>query len=194
MADGCTLLILAGGRSRRMGRDKGGLPVGDGTLIDHLLRRLAPVVDEALVAGGRHGGDGGGSRWVEDRYPGMGPLAGIHAGLVEASSLWVWAVACDLPDVEPRLGPLLCDLAKGVDAAVPRVADRPEGVCAVYHRSLAARIEAFLQSGRRRLQDFLDEVDVRYVTPAELRQVDPELRSFRNLNTPADYQAWLTRR
>jgi molybdopterin-guanine dinucleotide biosynthesis protein A len=194
MADGCTLLILAGGRSRRMGRDKAGLPAGNGTLVEHLVRRLAPVAAETLVAGAPQIGTIDGVRRIEDRYPGMGPLAGIHAGLVEAGRPWVWVVACDLPDVEPALGRLLGELATGVDAVVPRVEDEAEGVCALYHRSLCPRIASMLEAGRRRVQDLLAQVEVRYVTAAELRQVDPELRSFRNLNTPADYQAWLTTR
>ena len=194
MADGCTLLILAGGRSRRMGRDKAGLPVGDGTLVEHLLRRLAPVGSETIVVGGPHHSDLPGVRRIDDRYPGMGPLAGVHAGLLAANSSWVWAVACDLPDVEPRVGTLLCSLAVGVDAVVPRLDDGPEGLCAVYDRSLAPRIASFLEPGQRRVQDFLAGLDVRYVTAAEIRRVDPELRSFRNLNTPADYEAWLTTR
>jgi molybdopterin-guanine dinucleotide biosynthesis protein A len=193
MADGCTLLILAGGRSRRMGRDKAGLPAGDGTLVEHLVRRLAPLGSETIVAGGPHQ-DPTGVRRIDDRYPGMGPLAGIHAGLLAANSPWVWVVACDLPDVEPRVGTLLCSLAFGVDAVVPRLDDGPEGLCAVYDRSLAPRIASFLESGQRRVQDLLSGLDVRYVSAAELRRVDPELRSFRNLNTPADYEAWLTTR
>jgi molybdopterin-guanine dinucleotide biosynthesis protein A len=194
MADGCTLLILAGGRSRRMGRDKAQLPAGDGTLIDHLARRLAPVVDETLVAGGPESARLAGARRIDDRYQGLGPLAGIHAGLLEARFSRVWVVACDLPDVEPALGELLRGYAAGVDAAVPRLGDDSEGVCAVYDRSLAPRIETFLQTGERRVQDFLGRIAVRYVTPAELRRVDPELRSFRNINTPADYEAWLRTR
>jgi len=194
MADGCTLLMLAGGRSRRMGRDKAGLPAGDGTLIEYLVHRLAPVVDETIVAGGPMALRLDGVRRIEDRYPGKGPLAGIHAGLLEASHRLVWVVACDLPDVEPGLGALLRNLAAGVEAVVPLVDDEPEGVCAIYDRLLAPRIERFLQAGQRRVQDLLARVDVRYVTATELRLVDPELRSFRNINTPADYEAWLRRR
>jgi len=194
MADGCTLLILAGGRSRRMGRDKAQLPAGDGTLIDHLARRLAPVVDETLVAGGPESVRLAGARRIDDRYQGLGPLAGMHAGLLEARFSLVWVVACDLPDVEPALGELLRGYAAGVDAVVPRLGDDSQGVCAVYDRSLAARIETFLQTGERRVQDFLGRIAVRYVTAAELRRVDPELRSFRNINTLADYEAWLTTR
>jgi molybdenum cofactor guanylyltransferase len=192
MRGGCSLVILAGGLSRRMGRDKAGLPAGDGTLIQHLARRLAPVVDETIVAGGSGHHDLPGLTTVDDRYPGLGPLAGIHAGLLVARSPFVWVVGCDLPDVDPGLGALLYGLAGDVDAVVPRIDSEPQSVCAVYDRALAPRIERLLAAGERRVKMLLAASKVRYVTPDELRAVDPELRSFRNINTPADYQAWLT--
>ena len=191
MRGGCSLVILAGGLSRRMGRDKAALPAGDGTLIEHIARRLAPVVEEMIVAGasGRHHLPG--TTMVDDRYPGLGPLAGIHAGLLVARSPLVWVVGCDLPDVDPGLAALLCGLAGEVDAVVPRLDSEPQGVCAVYDRGLAPRIERLLAAGERRLKMLLAASKVRYVTPDELRPVDPELRSFRNINTPAEYRAWL---
>ena len=192
MRGGCSLVILAGGLSRRMGRDKAGLPAGDGTLIQHLARRLAPVVDETIVAGGSGRHDLPGVTTVDDRYPGLGPLAGIHAGLLVARSPLVWVVGCDLPDVDPGLAALLYGLAGDVDAVVPRIDSEPQGVCAVYDRALAPRIERLLAAGERRVKMLLAASNVRYVTPEELRAVDPELRSFRNINTPEDYRAWLT--
>ena len=192
MRGGCSLVILAGGLSRRMGRDKAGLPAGDGTLIQHLARRLAPVVDETIVAGGSGRYDLPGVTTVDDRYPGLGPLAGIHAGLLVAQFPLVWVVGCDLPDVDPGLAALLCGLAGDVDAVVPRIDSEPQGVCAVYDRALAPRIDGLLAAGERRVKMLLGASNVRYVTPGELRAVDPELRSFRNINTPAEYRAWLT--
>ena len=192
MRGGCSLVILAGGLSRRMGRDKAGLPAGDGTLIQHLARRLAPVVDETIVAGGSGRHNLPGVTTVDDRYPGLGPLAGIHAGLLVAQFPLVWVVGCDLPDVDPGLAALLCGLAGDVDAVVPRIDSEPQGVCAVYDRALAPRIEGLLAAGERRVKMLLGASNVRYVTPGELRAVDPELRSFRNINTPAEYRAWLT--
>jgi len=129
---------------------------------------------------------------VDDRYPGLGPLAGIHAGLLAARFPLVWVVGCDLPDVDPGLAALLCGLAGDVDAVVPRVDSEPQGVCAVYDRALAPRIDRLLAAGERRVKMLLAASKVRYVTPEELRAVDPELRSFRNINTPADYRAWIT--
>jgi len=192
MRAGCSLVILAGGLSRRMGRDKASLPAADGTLIEHLARRLAPVVDETIVAGGSGLPTLPGVRMVDDLYPGLGPLAGIQAGMRAARSTRVWVVACDLPDVDPALASLLLGLAGDVDAVVPRIDSEPQGVCAVYDRALAPRIDGLLAAGERRVKMLLAASNVRYVTTDELRVVDPELRSFRNINTPADYQAWLT--
>jgi molybdopterin-guanine dinucleotide biosynthesis protein A len=80
----------------------------------------------------------------------------------------------------------------GYDAVVPRIDGEPQGVCALYDRALVSRIESLLVAGERRVKSLLAVSNVRYVTSEELRAVDPELRSFRNLNTPADYEAWLT--
>lgn len=191
MNSGCSLVILAGGLSRRMGRDKAALPAGDGTLIEHLARRLAPVVDETIVAGGADRPNLPGVRVVDDRHAGLGPLAGMHAGFIAARHPYVWVVGCDQPDVEPALANLLQGLATGYEAVVPRIDGEPQGVCALYERALASRIEAMLLAGDRSIKGLLAASNVRYVAPEELRAVDAELRSFRNVNTPADYEAWL---
>jgi len=191
MRHGCSLVILAGGLSRRMGRDKATLPAGDTTLIEHLARRLGPVVDETIIASGSVAASVAGVRVVADHQPGHGPLAGMLAGLAAANHRLVWVVGCDLPDVEPALGSLLVALAGDYEAVVPRPDHEPEGVCALYLRELAPRIAALLDAGERSIKSLLDGSAVRYVGSEELRTVDPELRSFRNINTPADYQDWL---
>ena len=174
-----------------MGLDKAALPAGDGTLIEHLARRLAPVVDEIIVAGGSAELRLEGVRPAADRDAGLGPLSGIHAGLTAARHPHAFVVACDLPDVEPALVTLLQELAGPYEAVVPRVDREPEGVCALYARTIASRVEALLDAGERSVKTLLAATHVRYVGREELFAVDPELRSFRNLNTPADYQAWI---
>jgi molybdopterin-guanine dinucleotide biosynthesis protein A len=192
MRSGCSLVILAGGLSRRMGHDKATLRAGPGTLIEHLARRLAPVVEETIIAGGSVHPAFQGARVVADHQPGLGPLAGMLAGLAAANHRHVWVVGCDLPDVEPALGGLLLALADDYEAVVPRPDQEPQGVCALYLRDLAPRIAALLETGERSIKRLLDRSIVRYVASDELRTVDPELRSFRNINTPADYEDWLT--
>jgi molybdopterin-guanine dinucleotide biosynthesis protein A len=191
MRSRCSLVILAGGLSSRMGRDKASLPAGDGTLIEHLARRLAPVVDETIIAGGSVHPPFEGVRIVADHRPGLGPLAGMLAGFAVAKERLVWVVGCDLPDVEPALGGLLLALAGDYEAVVPRPDQEPEGVCALYVRELAPRIVALLEAGQRSLKSLLDRSLVHYVGSDELRAVDPQLRSFRNINTAADYEDWL---
>jgi len=177
-----------------MGRDKAELPAGDGMLVEHLAHRLRPVVDETIIAGGPASLELAGVRRIDDRYPGMGPLAGMHAGFLKARHTLVWVVACDLPDVEPALGPLMRSLANDCEAVVPLLDGEPEGVCALYRRGLAPRIEALLIAGERSVRSLLARCAVRYLTALELRVVDPGLRSFRNVNTPADYATWLKTR
>lgn len=184
------MIVLAGGQSRRMGTDKARLPARTTTLVQRIIDRLSPVVDQVIVAGGSFP-DLNGVRAVADDRPGAGPLAGIAAGLRALPGEVGWVVACDLPDVDPRVGELLFGLAADVDAAVPRPGTQPEALCAVYRRRLVPRIEGLLAAGEHRVTALLGESNVRYVDAAELRMVDPELRSFRNLNTPEEYRAWL---
>jgi molybdenum cofactor guanylyltransferase len=194
MEGGCSLLLLAGGRSRRMGRDKATLPAGDGTIVDYLAGRLGRVVDEVIVAGGLRPAKSGTVRWVADRFPEMGPLAGIHAGLLAARHDLVWVVACDLPDVEPALLQLMRTAVAGYEVVVPLVDGEAQGVCALYRRTVVDRIESMLRAGELSVRTLLGRSHVRHLTAEELHPIDPELRSFRNLNTPADYDAWLLTR
>jgi len=184
-----TLLVLAGGSSRRMGSPKALLPLGGTTLVEWLVARLAPGFDHVLVAA-RDAGQlppGLRSRLVCDLHAGAGPLAGVEAGLAASPHDTVVAVACDMPRVTAALADRLLDAARAdpaVDAAVPRVGGRPEPACAAYRRSAAGPIAAALDAGRLRAADALAGLGVRW-----LDGEDPLL--FANLNTPADYRAFL---
>jgi molybdenum cofactor guanylyltransferase len=174
-----------------MGRDKAALPAGDCTLLAHLVARLGPMVDDVIVAGGAPEPLTG-VRWVADLVPSSGPLGGIGAGLRACASQWAWVVGCDLPDVEPPLADLLFAAVPGYEAVVPRPFTKPEGVCAVYDTVLADRIEDMLRRAEHSVMALLARSRVRYLDAGELRVVDPTLRSFRNLNTPDEYAAWLS--
>ena len=186
MVHDATLLLLAGGRSRRMGRPKPLLPVQGTTLAEWIVRKLAPGFPQVLVAApGEEGVPPELHRYlVRDVHLGAGPLAGIEAGLAAASHPVMVAVACDMPRVTPALLRRLVDAIDGHDAAVPRVEGRPEPACAAYASTAAGPIAAALGAGRYRAGDALDELDVRW-----LDGEDPD--QFANLNTPADYQRFL---
>jgi molybdopterin-guanine dinucleotide biosynthesis protein A len=172
-----TLLLLAGGESRRMGRPKALLEVGDETLIEFVCRRLRDGFDEILVSTNQPGALPAalGARAVPDRLPGAGPLAGIEAGLAAARHEVVFTIACDMPYVDLPLARNLVRASRGFDAAVPRVDGRPEPVCAAYRlRSLPALTKA-LDDGIRKAAEALDRLHTCWwdgVDPDALRSVN----------------------
>ena len=195
-----TGLVLAGGESRRMGRDKALLPTARGPLLLHVARTLATTCAEVLVVDrppGRYRHLG--LPVVLDRLPGRGPLVGLHAGLEAMRHAYGLVVACDMPGLTPAVARFLVQRAleaerRGtpVDAVVPLRRGRPEPLLAVYARRLAPVAEALLEQGRPPLRALLAAPGVRvaWVDEAELRTIDPDLRCLVNLNTPADWAAW----
>jgi len=178
-----TLLVLAGGEARRMGRSKAWLEVGESTLLKWVVDRLAPEFSDVLVSFAepeqieQHIP----YRVVFDRRAGRGPLGGIEAGLQAARTEVSFAVACDMPYVSADLVRMAVAAARRCDAAVPRVSDRPEPVCAAYAKSALKTITGALDSGHLKAADVLEMLDVTW-----LDGLDPD--QFESLNTPEDYQ------
>jgi molybdenum cofactor guanylyltransferase len=181
-----TLLVLAGGEGRRMGRPKALLPVGGTTLLGWQVGRLAPHFAEVVVAAADPAIVPPGARFARDRSgPRLGPLAGIEAGLAAAAQEAVFTLACDLPHVDLGLAGRLVELSAGFDAAVPRLGGRPEPVCACYRRSALPVISKQLDSARLKAADALGELRVAWLDDA-----DPAL--LWNLTTQEDYQVFLS--
>src|SRR5947208_376130 len=134
-----TLVLLAGGRSTRMGTPKRDLKVGSGTLLEWLIARLAPSFADTLVCGASAPR---GARAVADLRSDGGPLAGVEAGLRAARTDFVFVLACDMPRASARLAELLIERCAGHDAAVPRTA-LAQPLCAVYTRAAASKVSAF---------------------------------------------------
>lgn len=200
--DRLSLLILAGGASSRMGQDKVWLVMAGEPLIERIARRVATLASEVIISTNRPEAFAEllprlpiAARTVTDRFPGSGPLAGLHAGLAVASHDLVLALATDMPFVNPALVRFLAEQAAAYDAVVPLMpvqdADQPqpEPLHALYRRACLPAIEASLAAGRRRMVSFLSQVNVRYVVPEEMRPYDPAFRSFANVNTPDEWAA-----
>lgn len=184
-----TLLLLAGGLSRRMGEPKSLLEVDGKSLLRWQLDRLAPSFAGALVSvAGSHTPVPRdlpeGIRLVHDLHRERGPLAGIEAGLAAAGTDAVFALAVDLPHAPAELAQRLLDASAGHDAAVPVLEGRPEPVAAVYRQSAAAEISVALAQGRLAVRDALAELDAAYVEGLDARW-------FANLNTPEDFRRFL---
>ncbi len=181
--------ILAGGRARRLGgQDKRALRVGRTTILERQLAALDGLVDRVFVVGGDPSAAGGARpEVVPDRLPDAGALGGLYTALCEAAGPHVLVVACDLPFVTPPLLARLISLAGDeCDAVVPRSADGPQPLCAVYARRLAGDVRRRIESGRLKVQDLFETIRVREVGPAEVATFDPDGRLFFNVNTPDD--------
>lgn len=181
--------ILAGGKSRRMGRDKAWLDLGDGVpLVRRVAEALRQVSDELIVVANdpRYGELG--YPVVPDRYGETGALGGIATAVAAANGELVCVAACDMPYPSADVFHLLVRLADRYDVAVPLVEGEYETMHAVYRKGCLPAIEAALGRGGRRVISFFGEVRVREVSAAEVRAVDPALRSFINLNTPEEFE------
>jgi molybdopterin-guanine dinucleotide biosynthesis protein A len=179
-------VILAGGKSRRMGQDKLQLLIGGRPLLVRVCVALASRCDEILVVGG-YAPDG--AHHVPDLRPGrQGPLAGIEAGLLAARHRAVFVAAGDMPFLTGDLvGYLLGLLSSDVTAVVPEFGGRLQPLCAAYEREVRSTASAALDRGTRSVRELLDTLpSVRYVHEEELRQFgDPELL-LANVNSPED--------
>jgi molybdopterin-guanine dinucleotide biosynthesis protein A len=193
-------LILAGGLSSRMGQDKAWRALAGVPLVEHTALRVLPLVDELIFSTNQPEPYESllarlpiPARLVQDQAPGSGPLAGIVAGLSVASHDLVLVLAVDMPFVQPGLLVHLAALAAGYEAVVPVIPDpisdeaMAEPLHAFYRRSCLVHVAAHLQAGHRRVVSFLADVRTRWVSREEIARFDPDFISFRNLNTPADW-------
>lgn len=198
----CAAIILCGGRSSRMGRDKALLPFGSELMLQRVTRIVSQVVSPeniVVVAAG------------EQRLPALsaaltvarddiafrGPLAGIATGLhalevkspLEADA--IFATGCDFPLLVPAIIDRMFELLDNFDAAVPVDGEHHHALTAVYSPNVLPKIENLLAADRLRAQYLFTEVNTHKVPVDALRDVDPTLNSLRNVNSAADYEAAL---
>jgi molybdopterin-guanine dinucleotide biosynthesis protein A len=185
-----TGIVLVGGASRRMGQNKAFLQLGGKVLVEIVIERMASVCAEVLVvAGDVRPYVGLGVPAVTDRFQGVGVLGGLHAGLEAASHELVLAVGCDMPFLNADLLGAFVGWVEGFDVAVFRQGEYVDPLHGAYRRTCLPAIEAVIRDRRRRIVSFFPQVRVRYVTPDDVIPIDPDLRSFRNVNTPDEWEA-----
>jgi molybdenum cofactor guanylyltransferase len=190
-------IILAGGHSRRMGRDKAFLPLPGNngiTFVQQLASLLTSECSEVILVARDvlQAADYmlPGVRIVTDRIPDIGPLMGIWSGLSAIDSSHALVTAVDMPFLQPDMVAFLLSLPLDDALLVPVVNDVPQVLLAVYPRSILPQVEDRLQAGRRDPRSLLDVAKVRYIAEGQLREVDPQLRSFININTLEDWQLY----
>ncbi|TRO79295.1 formate dehydrogenase accessory sulfurtransferase FdhD [Trichloromonas acetexigens] len=187
---GVSAVILAGGESRRMGSDKSLLPWHGGRFIEHIHRLLDELFDEVIIVTNSPGlYDSIPCRKEPDIYYKQGSLAGIHSGLCHARNERIFVVACDMPFLSEEVIRALCACDRQAEVVIPRSEWGLEPLHACYAKSCLPAIEAVLDAGKKRIVGFFPEVRVVEVAAAELKKIDPEGLSFRNINTPEEYFA-----
>jgi len=176
-----TGIVLAGGLGRRMGGvDKGLQPLRGRPMVQQVLERLSPQVDEVLINANqnRERYESFGHRVVGDEVSGFaGPLAGLHAGMKAASHPLVVTVPCDSPFLPSDLVSRLLDRLKEKEVAVARTGSQAHPVFALVRKSTLSNLESFLQGGGRKIDAWygvLPHVEVDFGDEAE---------AFRNINT-----------
>lgn len=178
-----TLIVLAGGKSSRMGQDKSLLPVLGKPMIQHLCEQAAPYFDEMLISAAE------GRRYaflkipvVRDAVPGQGPLRGIASALAVSKHDLNFVMACDIPWTDGEFILSLLRDADGVDCVVPVSAEgHYEPLFAVYRKSALPAMLRALEEGERRVADAFPYCQVRTAP------VPPQVR-LSNINTMRDYR------
>ncbi len=189
-------IILAGGRSQRMGTNKALLSLpgqASETFLARLVSTLAPLCAELLIVARDPAQFAHvvlpDTRLVFDEKPGGGPLMGLYSGLNAMQATTALVVAVDMPFVQPALLAFLLDCYKQDTLIVPVVEGIPQVLLALYPRSILPQIETLLRQGKHAPRALLEIAPVHYIEEAQLRQVDPQLRSFVGINTLQDLEA-----
>ena len=186
-----SVIILAGGESRRLGIDKSLLEVEGQPLIARAVRKLAALSDDLIVVTNeptRYEPLALAARFVPDERRGMGSLMGIYSGLKAARHTHALAVACDMPFLSLPLLRFLVPLAEGHEVVIPRLNGLVEPLHAIYGKACLPFMAMLLDQDRRKIIAFFPEVRVRYVEEQELDLFDPLRLSFVNVNTPEDWE------
>jgi len=186
-----SVVILAGGQSRRLGQDKSLLLIDGQPLLGRIVDTVRTLSDDLVVVTNdpeRYLSYELPVRMISDVRPGVGALMGLYSGLRAVRGEYALMVGCDMPFLNLPLLRFLISLAPGVDVVIPQIGDKVEPLHAVYSQACLAPMSRSLEQGCRQIISFFDEVRVRYVEQPEIDRFDPEHLSFLNINTPQDWE------
>ncbi|MBN1934694.1 MAG: molybdenum cofactor guanylyltransferase [Anaerolineae bacterium] len=185
--DNISGIILAGGKSSRLGQNKALIEFEGKPIVQHVVDVLRPLVDEIVLATNTPESFAFLKlRMVADLYAETGALGGLHAGLSAIQSEYGLVVGCDMPFLNTALLQHMLLHTTGYDIVMPHIDDYYEPLHAIYARRCLAVIEHSIQSGQRRLLSFVSQMNVRYIKGDEIDRFDPQRLAFFNLNSPDD--------
>ncbi|HKO30579.1 MAG TPA: molybdenum cofactor guanylyltransferase [Nitrospiraceae bacterium] len=187
-----TGVILAGGKSLRMGQDKRYLVVGEQTLLERGLGVLRRIFQEVLVVIAQDSPpleiD---ARVVRDLVPDCGSLGGIYTGLTQATTPYIFVTACDMPFLNQAVITQFTNRINTADIVMARLAARLHPMHALYSKGCLPAMEQMIVARQLKIRELVSHASLRvqYVTEADLLTIDPTWRSFYNVNTPEDLEA-----
>ncbi len=183
-----TGILLAGGKSSRMGKDKALLKYGDETFMSNSLQKLNKLFDEVIVVADnidKYHMDN--VRIIKDIYLGMGPMGGIHAALNAAKNDWIFVIPCDMPLWESFLVEEILKHRLDYDIVVPIINKHMEPLFALYKKTCIPGIEQCLNSNIIKVLELYPLVNTNYLDLEKVyNEVDQCTKSFFNINTPKD--------
>lgn len=186
-----TGVLLAGGKSRRMGEDKRYLVVGEQTLLERGLDVLRSIFQEVLVVIAQDSPPlDVDARVVRDLVPDCGSLGGLYTGLTQATAPCIFVVACDMPFLDQAVIAQFTRRRATADIVMAKLAARLHPMHALYGKRCLPVLEQMIRARQLKIQEMVSHASlrVRYVTEADLLTLDPSGRSFQNVNTPADLE------
>jgi molybdopterin-guanine dinucleotide biosynthesis protein A len=181
-------IILAGGKSVRLGHDKVLENIGNKSLLEQVISRIDSLCTDIIIVTAEERTfpqlvSRPNLKIVSDIFPGKGSLGGIYTGLVTSASFYNLVVASDMPFLNQNLLRYMIEISDGFDFIVPRVNKLFEPLHAIYSKNCVAPIEFILKQGRKVIIELFDFVKVRYVEADEVHRFDPQHLSFFNINT-----------
>ncbi len=187
-----TGILLAGGKSRRMGEDKRFLLIGEQTLFERTLALLQSIFQTVCVVIAQDSPPlEAAVPVVRDLVADCGSLGGLYTGLKQAHTEYIFVVACDMPFLNPTLVRHVVSLKGQADIVMVRLEQGLQPTHALYSRRCLPVIEEMLHARHLKIQHLVvhPSLHTRFVTESELRKIDHEGLSFINVNTPADLDA-----
>lgn len=186
-------IVLAGGKSLRLGYDKVLEKVGNTSLIEQVISRIDSLCAHIFIVTAEERTFESLSshpkiKQTTDIFPGQGSLGGIYTGLVESDTFYNLVVAADMPFLNEPLLRYMIEASDGFDFILPRVNNLYEPLHAVYSKNCIAPIETILKRGSRVIVDLFDHVKVKFIETEEVERFDPQHLSFFNINTREDLE------
>ncbi len=195
-----TGLVLAGGQSKRMGKDKAFLKFQNKTFLKNILEALDKYCNQIVIVVNKDKsiykneieGIKSEIAFVKDKYPYEGPLNGILSSLEIIKNKFAYITPCDTPLLNPEIIPYFYEMINGYDAVIPEIKGKIQPLNALYKKeALENSRSVFEKENKKSLMAFLEKIKVKYLNEEQIQKIDKNLHSYFSVNTPESYQTLL---